>query len=162
MTLAQTYAPSLELLRAARRNVHRICAAFSVEELNRIPAGLNNNLIWNAGHLIATLEGLTYGLSGLPQPSGPDFIARYRKGTAPHGDADAAECARILDDLLPSVDRFAADLDRLDWSNYREYATSFGVTLHDLGDAITFNNMHETLHLGAVLTQRTLLRGRVH
>jgi len=143
----------IPLLLAARKNIAGLCAQHSTDQLNLIPDGLNNNLIWNAGHVIATTELLTYGLSGLPTPSPRSFIDRYRKGSRPTGPASADDLAYITEQLTAGV----TDLKSLDWSNYKEYTTSFGVTLHSIDEAVAFNNMHETLHLGTMLAIRRLV-----
>ena len=39
---------------------------YSLEQLNKIPTGFSNNLIWNLGHIIVSQQGLVYRLSGLP------------------------------------------------------------------------------------------------
>lgn len=38
---------------------------YSLEQLNKIPAGFNNNLIWNIGHIIVAQQSLIYQLSNL-------------------------------------------------------------------------------------------------
>ncbi|MFH5831956.1 DinB family protein [Halalkalibaculum sp. DA3122] len=37
----------------------------SLERLNTIPQGFNNNLIWSFGHIIVSQQALIYRLSGL-------------------------------------------------------------------------------------------------
>lgn len=148
---------TLALLRATRYNIHGIYRNHTKDRLDAVPTGLNNNLIWNAGHVIATMEGLTYGLAGLEAPSGRAFIDRYRKGTRPEGPASAEDHAYIGEQLLAGIDRLETDLEALDWSGFKEYTTSFGVTLHGAGEAMTFNNMHEAMHLGTMLALRRLV-----
>lgn len=149
----------LALLRAVRKNIKGIFAAHSLEQVNTIPAGFNNNMAWNAGHVIATMELLVYGLSGVKTPSGRKFIDRYRKGTKPEGDIDQAEYDLMLEKLNAGVDQLEADLEQLDFSQFKEYATSFGVTLKSAAEALAFNNMHESMHLGTMLALRGVLRG---
>ena len=43
----------------------KFLTSYSLEQLNKIPEGMNNNLIWNIGHIIAAQQGLVYRLSGL-------------------------------------------------------------------------------------------------
>ena len=142
---------------AARKNIAGLVSAHSLQQLNRVPEGLNNNLIWNAGHVVATCELLTYGLARLPLPSGNDFVNRYRKGTRPEGAVEQAEVDVILEALMTGHVRLSEDLDRADWSGYTPYATSFGVTLNSIVESVAFNNMHETLHLGTMLALRRLV-----
>lgn len=148
----------LALLLAARKNVLSIFQAHSLEQANEIPAGFNNNLIWNAGHVVATMELLVYGLGGQKTPSDREFIDRYRKGTHPEGSASQEEYDLIADKLLSGVAQLTEDLKSKDFSNYKEYATSFGVTLTSVEDAMAFNNMHEAMHLGTMIALRGQLK----
>lgn len=153
-----TTTDQIALLRATRTNIKGILDGLTDEQVNRIPEGLNNNLIWNAGHVVATMSGLVYGLAGLPQPVDKEFVLCYRKGTRPEGPVSTAERERISGLLLSSVDQLETDLAALDFSNYREYQTSFGVTLHDAAEALGFNGLHEAMHLGTMLAIRNLVR----
>ena len=141
----------------ARKNVLGLMNGLTLEQLNRVPEGLNNNVIWNAGHVIATSELLTYGLGGHRTPSGRDFIDRYRKGTRPEAPVSLAEVDLIKAELLAGSQRLREDYARLDWTTYTPYTTSFGVGFENVEEALTFNNMHETLHLGAMLVLRRLV-----
>ena len=38
---------------------------YTLEQLNKIPAGFSNNLIWNIGHIIVAQQGLIYKSSDL-------------------------------------------------------------------------------------------------
>ena len=146
-----------DLHRQARKNILGLITPLSVDQLNRVPEGLNNNLIWNAGHVIATAELLMYGLGGHRTPSSKDFIDRYRKGTRPEAPVSLAEVDLIKAELLAGSQRLREDYGRLDWSIYTPYTTSFGVGFENVEEALTFNNMHETLHLGAMLVLRRLV-----
>ena len=49
------------------RNVYlRFLESFSLEQLNKIPQGFSNNIIWNIGHIEVTQQILIYKLSSLP------------------------------------------------------------------------------------------------
>ncbi len=148
---------TIALLRATRANTQGIYDNYNYDQLNSIPAGFNNNLLWNAGHVIATLELLTYGLAGLPLPSGEDFINRYRKGSTPAPPCPDGDYGTIGEGLKKSVDQLVQDLERLDFSNFRTYTTSYGVTLSSIDEALVFNNLHEAMHLGTMLTLKRLL-----
>ena len=155
MTDQQTAA--LELLRQTRLNTLGLFQAYSSERLNKVPDGFRNNLMWNAGHVIATMELLVYGLSGVKTPSGREFIDRYRKGTAPDGPASVEDEAYIGKMLLGGIDQLAEDLERMDLNQFKEYQTSYGVKLTNVAEALQFNNMHEAMHLGTMLAMRKLV-----
>jgi len=141
----------LDLTRATRKNIIGLCEGLTNQQLNRIPEGFNNNLIWNAGHVVATMELLAYALSGQRTPSDKEFINLYRKGTRPERDATAGEIEEIMQKLLSSLTQLEKDLETLDFSDYKTYETSYGVTLASITDALVFNNMHEAMHIGSML-----------
>jgi hypothetical protein len=125
----------LTVLRASRENILQQCDGLTLEQLNHIPAGFNNNLIWNAGHVIATQQLLCYALGGQKTPVGMDFINRYRKGSSPDGKATATEWTFIKDRLFSTIDQFEQDLVNLDFSGYKPYKTSYNVELKNIGQA---------------------------
>ena len=157
MLTAPPHARTFALHRQLRENIAQLLRSLTDEQLNRIPPGASNNLIWNAGHVVATAELLTYGLGGHALPSGRGFVDRYRKGTRPEGSVSAEEIAYIRRALSENAEGIQQAVGALDWSDYREYTTSFGVTLHDLGEALEFNNLHESMHLGTMLLLRRLV-----
>ena len=56
---------------------------FSLKELNKVPEGFNNNIIWNIAHVIVTQQLLVYSNSQLPMIVSDEMVAKYRKGTFP-------------------------------------------------------------------------------
>ncbi|WP_339701094.1 DinB family protein [Algoriphagus aquimarinus] len=124
----------------------------SLEQLNKIPAGFNNNLIWNIGHVIVVQQRLVYGLSDLPLNVSDELFQKYKPGTKPESD-ETLETVELFKELLISpIDQTIADFESGKFQNYNEYTTSKGFHLASVADAITFNNYHEALHLGTMVS----------
>lgn len=64
-----------------RKVLSNLLEELSLEELNYIPAGFNNNILWNTAHILVTEQLLTYGLSGKEIKMEKEFINRYKKGS---------------------------------------------------------------------------------
>lgn len=148
---------SFEILRQIRTNILSIVDQFDHEQLNHIPAGLNNNLMWNFGHVIITQQLLCYKLSGLPLKINPDLVDKYRKGSRPDGPISVEEFGILKDYLFTTIVQMEADYKNGVFQTYNTYKTSFGMTLDHIDKAIEFNNMHEGMHLGTMLTIKRLL-----
>ncbi|CAD0001109.1 DinB family protein [Flavobacterium chungangense] len=143
-----------EVQKTIREILLKILDNHSLEQLNKIPEGFSNNLIWNIAHCIAAQQSLVYKLSGLPSKVSEDFITRYSKGTKPEGDvsqAEVDEIRRLLSETLHQVQKDYADKI---FVNYREYTTSMGFTLRNVEDALSFNNYHEGTHTGIIMSIR--------
>lgn len=149
---------AIHAMRQTRRNVIAILDTYSIEQLNEIPAGFNNNLIWNFVHMLATQQLLCYALAGEQAPLDAATIAAYRKGTAPEGQVDQAAYEHYKVLAFELLDQFEEDLKSDKFSNFKTYPTSYGVELTSITDAITFNLAHEALHFGSVLAIRKLLK----
>lgn len=54
---------TIPLLNATRQNILTLMQGLSADQLNKMSAGFNNNLIWNAGHVLVTQQLLYYKLS---------------------------------------------------------------------------------------------------
>ncbi|PZX56074.1 DinB family protein [Algoriphagus ratkowskyi] len=124
----------------------------TLEQLNMIPEGFNNNLIWNIGHVIAVQQRLVYGLSGLQMNITDELFQKYKPGTIPNHD-EPVETVELFKELLSStIDQTIADFEAGEFNDYTEYTTSKGFHLSSAEDAIAFNNYHEALHLGTMVS----------
>ena len=132
----------------------KILDSHSLEQLNKIPEGFSNNLIWNIAHCISAQQSLVYKLSGLPSKVSEEFITKYRKGTKPEGYVSQAEVDEIRTLLSETLHQAEKDYSDKIFLNYTEYTTSMGFTLRNVEDALSFNNYHEGTHTGIILSIR--------
>src|SRR5574343_108332 len=79
---------------------------YSLEQLNKIPDGFSNNLIWNLGHIIVAQQGLVYRLSGLPVNVSEEMTNTYKNGSKPTGQTTQGEFQRFSH---PAVDIWQGD-----------------------------------------------------
>ena len=146
-----------DVQKTIREILLKIVDNHSLEQLNKIPSGFNNNIIWNVGHCIAAQQTLVYKLSGLPAMVSEDFILKYRKGTKPEGDVSQAEVDEISELLSATLEKTANDFESGLFVNYQEYTTSLGYTLKNIHGALDFNNYHEGVHTGIIMALRKLV-----
>jgi|SRR5690606_29537767 hypothetical protein len=130
---------------------------YSAEQLNFIPVGFNNNLIWNLGHIIVAQQSLVYKGSNLPMHITEDIVELYKPGTKPTRTITAAEIAELKTLLISVIDQTESDLQKGIFTHYNERHTITGFHLASLQDALEFNNFHEGLHLGCMMSIRKFL-----
>lgn len=135
----------------------RFLQNYSVAQLNYIPEGLSNNLIWNVGHVVVVQQALVYNLSGLPMLVSQEMFERYKNGSQPSSNVSEKEIEQIQQLLMDSVEKTKVDYASEVFKNYKEYTTSTGFHLASAKDAIVFNNYHEGMHLGFMLKIKKFL-----
>ena len=148
-----------DVLRVTRNNILKELEGLSTEQLNAIPAGFNNNIIWNVAHVVATSQLLIYGLSGTQFIIPKTIIDMNRKGSkpdAPYGDALIQQIKLLA---LSTVDQLEMDYNTGIFTEkpFKKYPTSYGVTLTKVEEAITFNNVHEGMHYDNVKMLKRLV-----
>ena len=131
--------------------------SFSLEELNKIPQGFNNNMIWNIAHIIATQQVLVYKLSGLPTLISNEMIEMFRKGSKPERNLTQNEVDEIKGLLFSTVEKTKEDYRKGVFKSYQNYTTSTNTTLNKIEDALGFNIFHEGIHLGYILALKKSL-----
>ena len=143
-----------------------LLGAHTLSQVNHVPEGFANNLIWNAAHCYVSLHLLVFALNdatteemaalGYRAPS-RELVDAYRKGTRPTGPVDEGFVAEVRTWLVDFA--WVDELDEafLSPGRYRAYDTSWGVRLDSAAEAIAYINMHEGMHLGVMLSQRKLV-----
>ncbi|MBO3097925.1 DinB family protein [Gelidibacter pelagius] len=124
---------------------------YSLEQLNIIPQGFNNNLIWNIGHVIVVQQALLYNTSTLLGYITDDMINLYKPGTFPTGKTNHAEVNELKELLISLIDKTKTDYSNQLFNSFAPRKTLIGLNMDSIEDAIIFNNYHEGLHLGAMI-----------
>ncbi|UZD24421.1 DinB family protein [Algoriphagus halophytocola] len=124
----------------------------SLEELNKVPKGFNNNLLWNIGHVIAVQQRLVYGLAHVPLKISDDLFQKYKPGTKPEIPEPEETVELFKELLIKTIAETKADFGSGKLDHYTPYTTSKGFHLSSAAEAITFNNYHEALHLGTMVS----------
>ncbi len=144
-------------LKTTRQNILKMVDGLSTEQLNKIPEGFNNNLAWHLGHVLVTQQLLVYKLSGLSPKISDEWIAKYKKGSKPEAFISTEEIEDIKQQLVTLPTQTETDFAAGVFQSFNSYPTSYGITLNSTEDAISFNNVHEAMHLGNVISMRKLV-----
>ncbi len=124
-------------------------------QLNAIPAGYNNNVVWNLAHLVSVAQNLGYVRAGLPVAVDDRYFSPYLPGTRPERFIDETEIQTIKALCISSVDQFQADYAKNAFGNYSPsagIAKVYGVEVTHIDEAIDYLLYHEGFHGGYVLS----------
>lgn len=140
-----------DTLLKSRELILKIIKNLSNEQLNKIPTGFKNNIVWNVAHLVVSQQLLCYKLSGVDCLVSNEMIENFQKGSAPNYIVSTEEFTTIKEQFLQLPVKMDEDYSKGVFKNYNEYTTSVNVTLSNIEDAIDFNLLHEGMHLGIIL-----------
>jgi len=127
---------------------------YSLGQLNKIPEGFSNNIIWNIAHTIVTQQLLVYRLSGLPCMISDDLIERFKKGTKPESELSQDEVDAIHNLLFSTIEKTKEDYSNKIFQQFNEYTVTTKSRLTNVEESIDFNCYHEGIHLGVILALR--------
>lgn len=130
---------------------------YSIEELNKIPEGFSNNLIWNIGHIIVVQQLLVYKLSGLQPMISNEMIEKFQKGTKPEHNVTQQEVDEMKVLLFSTLEKTKQDFAENIFQNYHEFTSMSGFTMKSAANAIEFNNYHEAVHTGIMMQIRKFI-----
>jgi hypothetical protein len=129
----------------------------TTEQLNHVPAGFNNNIIWNMGHLIAAQQSICYRRSGNGLKVSDTFFETFKPGSKPDRFFDSNEIDEIKGLLLSTINEFEKDYILKSFENYEIWTTRFGAEITSIDVAAEFIFFHEGLHVGCVSALKKLL-----
>lgn len=135
-----------------RKHLKTFLDTYSTEQLNKIPVGFNNNLIWNIAHIIVVQQSLVYLGSGLKANIPDSMIDRYKPGTFVNGYVEKDEIENIKELLISLIDQTKSDYHNKVLKSYQKRELKSGFKIHSIEDAITFNNYHEGMHFGYIMS----------
>ncbi len=141
----------LEILRKTRTFLLSLIAELTTEQLNKVPAGFNNNIVWNLGHVVAAQQGVCYVRGGLPMMIEEKYFLPYKPDSKPSHYVDDAEVQVLKTQLLSTLDKFEEDLDNGVFASNPPWTNRYGVEHATIEDSIRFLLFHDGLHLGYMM-----------
>lgn len=141
-----------DLLNLTRRNIFGVSKQFSLEQLNTVPERFNNNIAWNMGHALVSQQLLCYSRTGNDLLIDPELVPRYRRGSKPEEPIVQEELDYIKAKMKETAGQLMEHYQSGHFKDYDTYTTQYRMALNQIEDAIIFNNVHEAMHLHAVLT----------
>lgn len=144
----------------ARKAFTELVDGLSIDELNQIPEGFNNNIIWNFGHIVVSTQTLCYVRTGIwPDKSNVKFVAAYEKGSKPTYFVSAPEIAELKALIIATIRKIEEDYKQGIFENTQSYQTStYGTALLDIEDVLVTSVGHDNLHFGYAQAQRRAIK----
>ena len=155
---------AIHVFQKTRQTVYDAVADLTDTQLLAVPTGFANNIAWNIGHIITIQQAIVYGLSGLEQAiSAEIYRPLYWANTSPADWGEPPNSAELIQMLLDHPQQLAADYAAGKFANthYKERTSGSGIYVNNIEDAISYNNYHEGLHLGAILALKEFVKCEV-
>jgi hypothetical protein len=130
----------------------------TTDQLNEIPKGFYNNIIWNLAHLISTPQAVFYYRLGLPITIDEMIFNNYRNGTLPQPFVNSHQIEDIKGLLIKSIDILEKDYNEDLFHKSKPWTTKTGIELVDIKDIINFLLWHDGTHIGVVMAMTKLVR----
>jgi hypothetical protein len=146
-----------ESIKATRQFLLKLVENLSTDQLNEVPAGFNNNIIWNLAHIVAAQQGVCYKRAGLATAVPEDFFQEFKPDTKPGRKIDSDEVSMIKEMLISTIDTLINDYKAGHFATYPAWTTRYGVELTGIDDALTFLPFHEGLHFGYVMALKRVV-----
>jgi hypothetical protein len=148
----------LETLAYARDYMVKLIDGLSVEQLNTIPEGFRNNLIWNLTHVIAVQQAVFYQRSNVTPHVPETIITNYNNGTFPEAQVSAEQIAQVKAWAVDTAEQFRKDYEAGAFSGFQAFTISArNIPLNNIDDALGFILYHEGMHVGYMQALKRLV-----
>ena len=142
---------TFEINHTSRNVILKFLDNYTLEQLNKVPDGFANNLIWNIGHIVVVQQMLVYKLSGLNMMISDEMVEKYKRGSKPEDKVSQAEVDEIKKLLFATLEQAKEDFANDIFDEYMEFTTMSGFTIKNAKAAMEFNNYHEATHTGIMM-----------
>ena len=145
-------------IRRNREIFLQLVNSLSIEQLNKIPEGFNNNIAWNFGHIVVSTQLLCYVRPKIDENKEIAFRTKYAKGSKP-GDFITQEEINTLKELLVStINAIEEDLKNNVFKKIAPYSTAtYGYEMTTIEEILTCTLAHDSMHYGYALAQTKLV-----
>lgn len=150
----------IEKIKNFRAFLLKEISGLTTEQLNTIPTGYNNNIIWNLAHLICIEQNMCYVRANLPIVVEDKHFSPYMPGTKPGMFINEQEVRNIKELLISSIDKLQVAFDE---NRFNIYTPSvmipkvYGFEVTNIDEALEYLLHHEGFHSGYILSLKHLV-----
>lgn len=142
---------TFEINHTSRNVLLKFLENHTLEQLNKVPVGFANNIIWNIGHIVVVQQMLVYKLSGLSMMISDEMVDKYKRGSKPEEAVTQAEVEELKKLLFSTLEQTKEDFANDIFDEFMEFTTMSGFNVKTAKGAMEFNNYHEGLHTGIMM-----------
>ncbi len=134
----------------SRKAFIKLIDGLTIGELNKIPSGFSNNIIWNFGHIVVSTQTLCYVRTGILQDAtSVKFNEYYKKDTKPSYTVTEEEVEELKAIALESIEKIKEDYAKGTFTNITPFLTStYGVQLNSIEEVLITTIGHDNVHFG--------------
>jgi DinB superfamily len=143
----------IEKIKGFRQFVLNQIKELTTDQLNKIPEGYHNNIIWNIGHMINAQQNMCYIKAGMPVVIDQQYFSPYLSGTRPETLVDEKGISTLKELFISSIDQLQTDFDKKLFNNYSPSAIIpkvYGFEVNDINGALEYLLYHEGYHGGCI------------
>jgi hypothetical protein len=139
---------AIEVITSFRNLLIKSLDELSNEQINKVPEGFNNNLVWQLGHVIVSQQSMAYKRSDNPMIIDDALLQQYKGGTKPEGAVSQAEYEELKELSAKTLEQFDKDFAAGKFKNYTTFALGTGVEITSIDEALGMLQLHEGMHYG--------------
>ncbi|MDE1191794.1 MAG: DinB family protein [Arachidicoccus sp.] len=149
---------SIKYIRKNRELFLKLLDGLTIEQLNKIPTGFNNNIIWNFGHIIVSTQLLAYVRSGVQVDFEVSFQEKFKSGTRPESFITQEEIEELKELLYSTLDLIEENEKKNYFDKVIPFSTqTYGFEMNTFEEVLACIQSHESLHYGYALAQKRLV-----
>lgn len=148
-----------QFIKQGRQAFINLINDLTIEQLNEIPAGFNNNIIWNFGHAVIATQLLTYVRTGTrADASTVKYAAAYAKGTKPTYFVTQQEIDDLKQLALDTINQLEQDYQAGLFKDITAFATdTYKENMSTIEEVIILTAGHDNLHYGYAIAQKRII-----
>lgn len=146
-----------DIIELAQQNFLKLHEGVSIEQLNKIPEGFKNNLVWNYAHVVASLQMLCYARTNLPLSLNEPFVHAYKIGTKPEKFITQEEYNTFKIYADKGFAQLKTDYNNVYFKDFKGFTTSTGINISNIELCINYVAFHHGMHLGYSMAIKKLV-----
>ncbi len=147
----------IDTIRQVRLSILESIDGLSLAQLNEVPEGFNNNIIWNFAHIIATQQKICYVRGGQELQVEQSLFDNYQGGTKPQAPVTAAEVENFKRLFLSTIDQFKTDFNENRFDAYQSWTNRYGCEMDHINIATQFLFFHDGIHYGYIMALKRVV-----